>query len=123
MSAFLKPRRSAIAAFILGCTSLPAAGEVVISQVYGGGQSGAAVYKNDYVELFNTGSLNVDLTNWSIQYQAATTTGNWSGKVTLSGSIGAGKYFLVQVSNASGSGASSLDLPTPDVAGTAISMS
>jgi hypothetical protein len=55
-----------VAVLILAST---ASGQV-ISQVYGGGQGGAAVYKNDYVELFNPTASPVSLTNWSIYYQA-----------------------------------------------------
>lgn len=100
-----------------------ASGQVVISQVYGGGQGGAAVYKNDYVELFNPTASPVSLNNWTVQYQPSGSTGNWSGKVTLTGTIGANKYFLVQMSASTGSGAAALDLPTPDFVSTAVSMS
>jgi predicted extracellular nuclease len=112
--------RFGVAALILAST---ASGQVVISQVYGGGQGGAAVYKNDYVELYNPTFSPVTLDNWSVQYQASGSTGNWSGKVTLTGTIGANKYFLVQMSASSGSGAGALDLPTPDFASTAVGMS
>lgn len=96
--------------------------QVRISQIYGGGQgSGAGTpYANDYVELFNAGTTSVSLTGWSIQYQAAGSTGAWSGRINLSGSIAAGRYFLIQTSSAGTVGAA---LPTPDQAATAISMS
>ena len=109
-----------VAVLILAST---ASGQVVISQVYGGGQGAAAVYKNDYVELFNPTSSPVSLNSWTVQYQASGSTGNWSGKVTLTGTIGANKYFLVQMSANTGSGAGALDLPTPDFVSTAVSMS
>src|SRR5207237_913514 len=32
---------------------------VVISQVYGGGGNGGATYKNDFIEIFNRGGINV----------------------------------------------------------------
>ena len=91
--------RFGIAALSFAAT---ATGQVVISQIYGGGQgTGAGTpYKNDYVELFNPTSSDISLSNWSIQYQASGSTGNWSGKVTLTGTIGANKYFLVQMSGA-----------------------
>jgi hypothetical protein len=108
-----------VAALLLAST---ASAQVVISQVYGGGQGGAAVYKNDYVELFNPTSSDVSLNNWTIYYQAAGSTGSWSGKVPLTGTIIAHKCFLVQVSPSTGSGAAALDLPTPDVTSVAVSM-
>lgn len=93
------------------------AAQVVISQVYGGGgntSSPAAVYKNDFIELFNRGSGTVDLAGWSVQYSSASGTGSWS--VTPLCATGhcfllPGKYFLVQ--EAQGSGGTQ-NLPTPD---------
>jgi len=49
-----------------------AADSVVISQVFGGyGNS----YNADYIELFNSGSLPVTMSNGSIQHSRATGTG------------------------------------------------
>ncbi|MCC6348226.1 MAG: lamin tail domain-containing protein, partial [Candidatus Eisenbacteria bacterium] len=84
-------------------------GEVVISQVYGGGGNGGATYKNDFVELFNRGNVTVDLTGWSIQY-AAQDGVTWA-TTTLVGTVQPGGYYLVQ--EAQGPGGSS-DLPAPD---------
>ena len=44
---------------------------VVISQVYGGGGNAGAPYTNDFIELFNRGSVPVDLSAWSLQYTSA----------------------------------------------------
>ncbi len=95
----------------------PPPGDVVISQIYGGGGNSGATLKNDFVELFNRTATPVDLTGWSVQY-ASSTGSSWQ-TTTLSGSIAAGKYYLVQ--EAAGSGGT-LNLPTPDAIGT-ISMS
>ena len=95
----------------------------MISQVYGGGQGAAAIYKNDFLEIFNPTNSEVSLAGWSVQYQPAGSTGNWSGKVNLSGAVQAHQYFLVQMSDATGSGGGALDLPTPDVLSTAVAMS
>lgn len=85
---------------------------LVISQIYGGGTS--ATYKNDYIELFNRGTMPVTITNWSVQYAAATGT-VWSVTVIASATIPAGGYFLIkEAANSSGTS----DLPTPDVTGT-----
>ena len=86
---------------------------VVISQVYGGGGNSGATYKNDFIELFNLGSADVDLTGWSVQYGSATGA-TWSSKTILSGMIQPGKYFLVQ--EAAGAGGT-VDLPTPNAIG------
>lgn len=92
--------------------------QLVISQVYGGGGNSNAPYKNDYVEIFNRGASTASLAGMSIQYASATGTGNFganSGQLlALSGSIGAGQYFLVKL----GGGSTGVDLPTPDANGT-----
>jgi uncharacterized protein len=86
---------------------------LVVSQVYGGGGNTGATLKNDFVEVFNRGSAAVDVTGWSVQYGAATGT-TWQ-VTTLSGSIPAGGYYLVQEAQGAGG---SVDLPTPDATGT-----
>lgn len=87
--------------------------DIVISQVYGGGGNSGATYKNDYIELFNRGSVEVSLDGWSVQYASATGT-NWK-KTDLSGTLQPGQYFLIQ--QAAGSGGTA-DLPRPDAIGT-----
>ncbi len=106
-------------AFVLGLAAPSYAqsgsSSIVISQVYGGGGNSGATYKNDFIELFNRGSVAVDLTGWSVQYGSSSSTGSWSGKTTLSGTIQPGQYYLVQ--EAAGS-AGTVDLPTPNAMGT-----
>jgi hypothetical protein len=86
-------------------------GSVVISQVYGGGGGSGATYKNDFVELHNRGTTEIDLSSMSIQYAAATGT-SW-GKLNLSKTIPAGGYFLIQLAG----GNTGSDLPAPDLTG------
>ncbi|MDQ6927350.1 MAG: lamin tail domain-containing protein [Actinomycetota bacterium] len=86
--------------------------DVVISQVFGGGGNAGAPYANDYVELFNRSTTSVDLSDWSVQYASPTGTA-WS-LTSLSGSIPAGGYFLVQEA---GSGAFGTNLPAADSVG------
>lgn len=87
---------------------------VVISQIYGGGGNADAVYKNDFIELFNRGTASVDLGTWSIQYSSAAGTSWATNKINLTGkSIAAGAYLLVQLGSGGNVGA---DLPvTPDL--------
>ncbi|MGH9802445.1 MAG: lamin tail domain-containing protein, partial [Blastocatellia bacterium] len=86
--------------------------EIVISQIYGGGGSSTTAFKNDFVELFNRGSLTTSLVGWSLQYASANS-GAWQ-KVELSGSISPGQYYLIQLSpGATGS----KNLPAPDAFG------
>lgn len=88
-------------------------GGVVISQIYGGGGNSGATYKNDFIELHNTGPADVHIGGWSVQY-ASSGGSSWSNKTNLTGTIPAGGYFLVQ--EAAGAGGT-VDLPTPDLTG------
>jgi trimeric autotransporter adhesin len=90
------------------------ANHVVISEVYGGGGNSGAVYKNDFIELYNPTLSAVDLTGWSVQYASATGTGNWT-VTTLSGSIAPKGFYLIQQSAGTGG---TTNLPTPDKIGT-----
>lgn len=87
---------------------------VLISQVYGGGGNAGAQYKNDFIELFNPGATAVNVTGWRVAYASAV--GNTWAYTSLTGSIAAGGYYLVQ--QAAGAGTQPL-LPTPDASGTA----
>ena len=86
---------------------------VVISQVYGGGGNSGSTYKNDFVELFNSGDTAQDLTGWSVQYASSTGT-TWQ-TTPLTGTLQPGHYYLVQ--EAQGAGGTT-NLPTPDATGT-----
>ncbi len=88
-------------------------GNVVISQVYGGGGNSGAPFTHDYIELFNRSGSPVNLAGWSVQY--GTASGATWQKTDLTGTIAPGQYLLVQ--QASG-GANGVALPTPDVVGT-----
>lgn len=99
------------------CPAAP--GDVVISQVYGGGGNANAPFQSDFIELFNRGVTPVNLSGWSVQYQSATGTGTW--QVTpLTGTIAPGGYYLVK--EADGAGCSGLPcgvpLPAPNDTGT-----
>ena len=94
--------------FLIGFTSNA---QVVISQVYGGGGNTGAQYTNDFVELFNRGTVAVDVSGWSIQYASATGTA-WSvNSIPAATTIAPGKYFLIKLA-ASTIGVA---LPTPDL--------
>ena len=84
-----------------------------ISQVYGGGGNLGALYKNDFIELFNAGTSPIDLGGWSVQYSSAAGV-NWQ-KTDLAGVIEAGQYYLIH--QAAGTGGTT-DLPAPDAIGT-----
>ncbi|OKP79140.1 hypothetical protein A3842_13125 [Paenibacillus sp. P3E] len=87
----------------------------VISQVYGGGGNSGAKYKNDFIELYNPTDADIDLTGWKVRY--ASSSGSFSEAkpnlfTTLTGSIPAGGYFLIQ--EAAGTGGTD-DLPAPNI--------
>jgi hypothetical protein len=106
---------AAVAALGGGTTAGASVSGVVISQVYGGGGNTgapAATLKNDFIELYNAGPTDVDLTNWSVQYASSAGT---SWQVTpLTGTIPAGHHYLIR--EAAGTGGS-VDLPPADATG------
>lgn len=95
----VRSRRIALSAIALAtCLCQIAAAQspdIVISQLYGGGGNSGAALRNDYVELFNRGCVEVDISNWSIQYASATGTA-WSRTNLPQGTVlQPGQYFLV----------------------------
>jgi predicted extracellular nuclease len=105
-----------LAALLAGLSApvFAAPGGVVISQVYGGGGNSGATYKNDFVELLNTGDTAVTLNNWSVQYASSAGTTWQVTRLPASVTLAAGQYYLVH--EAAGSGGT--DALTPDTAGT-----
>lgn len=87
--------------------------DVVIGEAYGGGGNSGALWRNDFVELYNRGTAGVSLSGWSVQY-ASVTGSSWQ-RTILSGSIGAGQRFLIRQASSGGAGQV---LPTPDATGT-----
>jgi len=85
---------------------------VVISEVYGGGGNSMAIWKNDFVELYNRSATAVSVTGWVVQYYSAG--GGPGGKATLTGSVEPRHTYLVQM--AAGTGGTTA-LPTPDAIG------
>lgn len=84
---------------------------VVISQIYGAGGNSGAVWRNDFVELFNRGSSAAVIDGWSIQYASASST-NWQ-KADLSGRIEPGSRFLIRLAG----GSNGAELPAADAVG------
>jgi uncharacterized protein len=93
--------------------SAQAAG-LVISQVYGGGGNTGATLTNDFIELFNSSNVAINLAGYSVQY-AASTGSNWSSTNLTSFFLNPGQYYLIQELQGAGGTQS---LPTPDAIGT-----
>lgn len=103
------PGRMTVLAAMLASIAAPAfaASDIVISQVYGGGGNTGAVYKNDFVELFNRSSREISLAGWSIQYTSSngpgtTGTGNWGVAALPSKTLLPGQYMLIQMAAGTG---------------------
>ena len=105
--------RSSMTSINLTVQAPAAAGNVVISQVYGGGGNSGAAFANDFIELFNRTNAPVNITGWSVQYTSSTGS-SWQ-KTDLAGTIAPGQYFLIQQASGGANGAA---LPTPDATGT-----
>ena len=110
----LKPLVSLLAAVFAAPLVMASTSGVVISQVYGGGGNSGAVFKNDFIEIFNAGATAVNVTGWSVQYGSSTNS-TWSVTNLPAVTLQPGKYLLVQ--EAAGAGTQPA-LPTPDATGT-----
>jgi hypothetical protein len=87
--------------------------KLVISQIYGGGGNSGAPFRNDFIEIFNSGSTAVSLAGWSVQYAGATAT-SWSVTELTPVSIAPGQYYLIQESSG---GSDGTNLPQADATG------
>lgn len=87
--------------------------QVVISQVYGAGGNANATYTNDFVELFNKGNADVDISGYSVQYASATGTAWQVCIIPAATTLAPGKYFLVKLAGAATP--VGIALPTPDL--------
>jgi hypothetical protein len=87
---------------------------LVISQIYVGGNNSGATYRNDFVEIFNHGTTTVDFsaTPYSVQYTSGS---SWAKTDLTVGTVAPGHYFLVQESGGTTNG---IALPQPDATGT-----
>ena len=97
--------------------SVSTAGRMVISQVYGGGGNSGALFRSDFIELFNAGGTAVSLAGWSLQYASGTATTWVATNQTMlpSVTVQPGQYYLVQQAN--GANLTLPALPTPDATG------
>src|SRR5256885_4794525 len=94
------------------CLQIPAeaiSANVVISQIYLGTGDSNSKPANQYIELFNRGTVTTSLSGWSIQY-AAESQNTWQA-FPLSGSIAPGQYYLIRTNTQSGN----VTLPQADL--------
>ena len=111
------PRRIAVGAGLAllaaGLTPIAAApanaasAGLVITEFYGNGGNSGANLNADFVELSIPTAGSISLAGKSIQYRSATGTGAGSA-VALSGSVPAGKHYLIQVQAAGANGSAIL---------------
>jgi hypothetical protein len=96
-----------------GASDLVGANDLVISQVYGGGGTGGAPFKQDFIELFNRGTEPVSLGGKSLQY--ASSDGAFSSTdntiVLPDRMLEPGRYFLIGLSG----GPNGAALQAPDL--------
>jgi predicted extracellular nuclease len=111
------------AVLVAGLTMAPTAqavdttSSVVINEVYGGGGNSGALFKNDFIELVNTGSTPVDLSGTSVQYLPASASASSTWQVTqLSGSVAPGGRYLVGEAAGTNTGGAP-DLPPTNTTG------
>jgi len=91
------------------------ANHIVIAEIYAAGGNTGAVYKYDYVVLYNPLQNDVDLNGWSLQYSPATSYNYNNNIILLSGTIKSNSYYLIQLYSGGDIGN---ELPTiPNVTG------
>jgi hypothetical protein len=91
--------------------------DLVLSQIYGGGGNSGSTLTNDFIELHNRGSIPVDLTSLSVQYQGSTGT-TWAFTALPSQMLAAGAFFTIREAKGSaGTTATPADFPTGTAAG------
>jgi predicted extracellular nuclease len=64
--------RAAALPMALAAFMSPAAAQVVISQVYGGGGNSGATLRHDFIELKNRSTVAESVGGWSVQYASGT---------------------------------------------------
>ena len=112
-------RRRGLAVAVAGLASVspasanPAGTGLVISEVYGAGGNGGAVYNADFVELYNPTSAAISVTGDYVHYRSAHRRQRRRARSPLTGSVPAGGHYLIQMGAVGANGAA---LPTPDAA-------
>jgi uncharacterized protein len=111
---------SACAAAVLGGSLTTRGSTLVVNEVYGGGGNSGATYKNDFIELYNSGPTAVDLTGYKLQYTSTagtypalnlTSSGDNTSNSFITGTIQPGAFYLVQEDAGNGG---TTNLPSPD---------
>lgn len=76
---------------------------ILITQVYGGGGNSGATYKSDFIELYNTTNLDLNIGGYCLYYSAATSSAtNLKYEIPANSIIKANSYFLVKGSDGTG---------------------
>lgn len=106
----------AAGALVAGGVSAQAAPDgsgLVISEAYLNGGSAGATYRNKFVEVHNPTDEAVDVSGWSVQYRAYSSTSRFTGVIPLGDRrVPAGGTLLVSGNSNAANGEV---LPTPDV--------
>jgi len=66
---------------VFAASTASAANQIRISQVFGGNSTGVAAgnFMQDYVELYNSGSSDLDISGWAVEYSSSASTALWGG--------------------------------------------
>lgn len=91
-----------------GCQTPTIGGDLVISQIYAGGGTAGATYRNSYIEILNRGNTTISLNNW--KFQLGSSTGTFSATFSFVNNttglpIQPGQHMLIRLGSGGASGA------------------
>ncbi|MDQ5844333.1 MAG: lamin tail domain-containing protein, partial [Acidobacteriota bacterium] len=102
-------------------TFTPGLSQLVISQLYTAGGASSALYNRDFIEIFNRGTVPINLSGFSVQY-AATGTGTFTVIASLPNvTLQPRQYFLITAGTTNAAVGASLPV-TADSVGTNTNM-
>jgi uncharacterized repeat protein (TIGR01451 family) len=102
-------------------TFTPSLPLLVISQIYTAGGAASAIYNRDFIEIFNRGTVSINLSGFTVQY-AATGTGTFTVIASLpNATLAPRQYFLISAGTTNAAVGASLPV-TVDVTGSNTNM-
>jgi hypothetical protein len=99
-------KKNVLSIVTAACLSAGAAhAQIVINEVFAGGGDAGAPFNQDYIELFNSGAVAVEIGGYQLTYASAGSPFFSNVIIFGSGSIGPGEFFVITASAVGANGA------------------